>query len=156
MEWWEQFLSPWKKSGFALYFVIFVIVLGCVGIYLSIYRTIVEDSYSSWNIFENILTYSIALTMPASVNLILNSFYRTDKKVSLTICTIALFVILPLVLSVFSFLLQNVMGVILSIICFLISLIVWVLANYDNSNLSDASYEKNIKSNVENNSKGWE
>ena len=152
-EWFDQFLSPWKHLSFVGFFIGFVIIIGCVGIYSPIYHTIVDENYSSWNIVENILTYSIALIMPACVTLILNSFSRTDQKVSLIVYTILLFVLLPLVLCFVSYLSHNAIP---AIICFVLSLIAWVLANHDNSGLLDASYEKNIKTNVENNSKGWE
>lgn len=151
-EWLEQFLSPWKHLSFVGFFFGFVILIGCVGIYPPIYRSFMEENYSSWSIIENVLTYSIALIMPACVTLILNSFSRTEQKVSLIVYTILLFIVLPLALCLVSYLSHNAIP---AIICFVLSLIVWILANHDNSGLLDASYEKNIKENVENNSKNW-
>ena len=89
-EWYEQFKKPWSSLSFWGYFIGFIVLVGSMGIFFSIYHFF-QGTNESWSIVENMITYSIALTMPACV-LVFESFPKSSKKVSLIVFTLLLFV----------------------------------------------------------------
>lgn len=151
-EWWGQFLSPWTHLSFTFYFFGFVVAIGGVGIYPSLFRLLSEKG-DFWGVSENVITYSIALIMPACVQVLL-SVFRTDNKVSLVLCSLLLFCVLPLVITWLSYTFD------LPILCFvllLLSWFVWVVANHDNADLFDETFNEKVrKESKKNHGKKWD
>lgn len=139
-EWWEQFKSPWRSSSFQWYFWGVVVAIGCVGIYPSIYRLCV-DTATFFDVAESIITYSIALIMPSCIPILL-SIYKTDKKVSLVVCSILCYVIMPIALAIITYLSDCLIFVLPLLF---ISWFTWIVANHDNVDLRDETYNDKIK-----------
>ena len=150
-EWWGQFLSPWTHLSFTLYFLGFVVLIGGAGIYPSLYR-LFSCKGLFWEVAENIMTYSVALIMPACVQVFL-SVFRTDKKVSLVLCCLLFFCVLPLVITFLSYTFNC------PYLCFtllLLSWFVWVVANHNNADLFDETFNEKIrKESKKNHGKNW-
>ena len=149
-ELWYRLRKPWCMS-FTLHFVLMVVVIGGLGIILSVFNYFMGDS-SSWSITENIISYSLALAIPSTIP-ILQSTNRTNKKVSLIEVTIFFFILIPLALSIISYIFKS---YILPIVCMAISWCVWVIANYENEDLNDSSFEEKIKKEIEQHGKDWD
>ena len=135
-----QFLSPWRYLSFNIYFWGFIVVIGGVGVYPSLYRYI-SEKVEFVDVSESIITYSIALIMPACVQIFL-SVFRTEKKVSHVLCSLLLFCLLPLAITVISYIFN------FPLLCFallLLSWFVWVVANHDNTDLFDETFNEKIR-----------
>lgn len=145
-EWWEQFLSPWKHSSFKWYFWGFVVAIGCIGIYPSLYRFILGET-TFQEVAENIITYSLALIMPACVPILL-SYYKIKQKVSLIVCSLICFVFLPIALVFLTYFFQIPLLVfpLLALAWFS-----WIVANHDNVDLIDETYNDKIKKETQKN-----
>ena len=144
--------SPWKKSGFALYFAVVVVLFGGAGIWLSIFRG-GGDVLSS--VSDNLFTYSIALFVPAFISIVLPSI-RSDSsnkyRLSLVLLVFLTLFIEILLVVWYECLKAYVIPAILSTI---LSWVFWVIANYDNESLTDKSYDSQIKEGEAKHAKNW-
>ena len=149
-ELYKRFTKPWCFS-FIWHFVFMIILIGGSGVIMSILNYCIRKT-DSWNIIENIISYSLALIIPSAVS-ILQTFNKTTKKVSLIELTLCMFIIAPLIISILSYYFKIYW---LPMICMLLSWIAWVIANYENTDLNDDSFEEKIKQDTANNhGKGW-
>lgn len=148
-ELWHRLCKPWCTS-FTLHFVLMVVIIGGLGIILSVFDYFMRDS-QAWNITENIISYSLALVIPSTIP-ILQSSNKTNKKVSLIEVTIFFFILIPLGISIVSYVFRL---SILPIICMVISWCVWIIANYENGDLNDSSFEEKIKKETRKHGKDW-
>lgn len=145
-DWWKQFLSPWKYSSFKWYFWGFVVAIGCIGVYPSLYRFCI-GTVEMQDVAESIITYSLALIMPACVPILL-SYYKTEKKVSLIVCSLICFVFIPIALVFLTYFFQLPLLVLPLLALAWFS---WIVANHDNVDLIDETYNEKIKKEVKNN-----
>ena len=153
VEFYHRFKRPWCFS-FSWHFIAYILVIGGAGIILSLVNHY-WIKLSSWPIIDNIITYSLALAIP-STTAILQSFNETNKKVSLIEVTNTLFIVLPLVLAIITYLSKSKLWAITcASLCLALAWIAWVLANYDNDKLNDKSFDKNLRENVNNYEQNW-
>ena len=145
----NRFRKPWCSS-FTSHFVIMVVLVGGMGIILSIFNFFLRGT-SWWSIVENIVSYSLALAIPSSIP-ILQSTHKTNKKVSLIEITIGFCIIVPIAISIISYLFQLWAP---PIICMLLSWCIWVIANCDNRDLNDQSFDEKIKNGIDKHGTGW-
>lgn len=138
-EWFKQFKSPWKSYVFRWYFVVFVVIVGLVGVYPSIYRCFTDAGDIS-EVAKSISTYSISLIMSSVIQILLST-YKIENKVGLVICGMFFFVLIPfaLIFSIYFFECS-----IMFVLLLLISWICWVLANHDNVYLNEKTYAEEI------------
>ena len=149
-ELYSRFIKPWCFS-FGWHFIWMIILTGGSGVIMSIVNYYVRGT-DSWNIPENIISYSLALIIPSAAS-ILQTFNKTTKKVSLIEFTIIIFIVIPIILSILSYCFKLYY---LPLICMLLSWITWVIANYENTDLNDDSFEEKIKQEIaKNHAQGW-
>ena len=160
---WHAFLRPWKAPSFILYFVFMVIGFGGIGVFLSIFQ------YFSFNerhrecaqiicqitrtaIAQNMMTYSIAILVPAALSLFLHLIIPKAKhKVSHSILTITILICVILVVC-FTFLNGNIWVACGAVV---ISWIFWVISNSENESIKDDSYNTMIQNEVKKHGKDW-
>lgn len=153
IEWFNNLREPWKDYVFTGYFVGFVVLVGLVGVYPSIIEYINNDSdsnHSFWPVIQNILTYSIALAIPAAVS-ILCSKNKTNKQARI-IFTVLLFILLPIALCILEYIYKK---YICAFICLFLSWIVWVIGNHGNPQYHDGQYGKSTLDNAKRMTVGW-
>lgn len=151
-ELWERFKYPWNITSFVLYFLFVIIVFGGVGIWLSIFQ---EGHTQLDFVADNMMTYSIALSIPACITIILQYFPKAENQVSLIICIISLLLIEVVVIVLFVVLNTNCKFYI-AILGLLLSWIFWTIANSDNKYLDDKSYRQTIKDDLKKHGKDWD
>lgn len=152
-ECWERFKKPWCNS-FTAYFVFIIVFFSAGGIIFSLFSSLeAEEKISS--IASNMSTYFIAIIIPAVINIFL-SFFKLRNKVSFIIYMIVILVLSGILLWLSNTLNMNFV-LIPAIVGILLSWFFWVIANSDNDNLSDYSFDKKIKDEVERNHGGsWD
>lgn len=138
--------KPWCTS-FTLYFIICVIRFGSVGIWLPICR---DSKINESSLIMNIITYSCALIIPACVSIIL-SMLKFKNKVSLILLAILMLCLISVTVG-FSIFKDSFLD---AIICLVISLLLWVIANCDNSEMNDDKFNESIKEGTKSVSKDW-
>lgn len=145
----QRLVKPWSKSGFGIYFVVVIILFGGIGIWLSIYRG-GENVLS--NVSDNMFTYSIALFVPAFINIVLPPMLNFKHKLSWVVM-IFLMLFIEIVLVIWSERMKD--YILPAIISTLLSWAFWVIANCDNESLVDNSYDKTIKDGEAKHGRGW-
>lgn len=146
----QRLTKPWGKSGFGLYFAVVIILFGGIGIWLSIYRG-GENILS--NVSDNMFTYSIALFVPAFINIVLPPMLTFKHRLS-WIVLIFLMLFIEIILVIWS---EQVKDCIFpAIISTLLSWIFWVIANSENRSLLDDSYDNIIKNGEAKHGQRWQ
>lgn len=145
----RRLIKPWGKSGFGLYFVVVIILFGGFGIWLSLLRG--GDNVLS-NVADNMFTYSIALFVPAFINIVLPPMLTFKHRLS-WIVLIFLMLFIEIVLVIWS---EHVEECILpALISTILSWVFWVIANSENRSLLDDSYDNIIKNGEAKHGQGW-
>lgn len=148
-ELWDRLSKPWKESGFTLYFFVVIIAFGGIGIWLSIYRG--GDNVMA-NVSDNLFTYSIALLVPAFVNIVAPLVATYTHKLSWFLL-ILLTLFIEIVLVLWS---ENAKGLLIpSLMSTFIALGYWVIANSDNPGLRDKSFDQGIKGDINKHGNNW-
>ena len=145
-ELWDRFKKPWNIS-FRLYFIFVIIIFGGLGVILSlIYCT---DNLKL-NISSNLMTYSIALLVPACITILLQYLPKAQNKVSLVILIVAALVIEGFIIH------WSYSGAIIaSILSTILAWVFWVIANADEIYMNDQSYDNKIKEDIKEHAKNW-
>ena len=113
-----------------------------------------KSSIQLYHVADNMMTYSIALSIPACITIILQYFPKAENQVSLIISIISLLLIEVVVIVLFVVINSDwkfhiaVLGIVLS-------WIFWTIANSDNKYLDDKSYRQTIKDDLEKHGKDW-
>lgn len=146
-ELWYRLKTPWTIS-FSLYFIFVIIIFGGLGVILSlIYCT--EDL--KLNMSSNLMTYSIALLVPACITILLQFFPKAHNRVSLVILSVAVLVIEGFIIH------WSYSGAIVaSILSTILAWIFWIIANADEIYLNDQSYDYKIKEDIKEHAKNWD
>lgn len=146
-ELWYRLKKPWTIS-FTLYFLFVIIIFGGLGVILSlIYCT---DNLKL-NISSNLMTYSIALLVPACITILLQFFPKAQNRVSLVILSVAVLVIEGFIIH------WSYSGAIIaSILSTILAWVFWVIANADEIYLNDQSYDYKIKEDIKEHAKNWD
>lgn len=148
-ELWNRFKEPWCFS-FGWHFFWYIILIGGLGIVLSIINCYLTKQFD-WSIEQNIVSYSLAMVIPAA-STIMKTFSKTNNKVGLIdVCSI-LFIVIPIALSILSYVFKSTLC---TICCLVIAWVAWVIANYDNVNLNDKSFDERIKEETKKHGEGW-
>lgn len=126
---------------YVVYVFFFLIIVGGLGIWVSIYQESNAKACDLSNISFNISTYFIALVATAYIDVNIN--HTIENRLSLTIySTIALLIL------IFMFYLSCVWddwwGLGVSILGMIISLLMWHVGNSDSDRFSDETYNKRI------------
>lgn len=165
-ELWSAFKRPWSELSFILYFLFVVIGFGGIGVYMSIYQHcyylhlselsldscpgIHEITFSS--IPQNMMTYAIAILIPAALSLFLHVIIPKAKyKISHTITVITMLIVAVLFVC-FTYIKGNIW---VAGIAVLVSWLYWILANSINDSLKDGSYNEMIKKEVKKHGQDW-
>ena len=149
-ELWYRLKKPWTIS-FTLYFLFVIIIFGGLGVILSlIYCT---DNLKL-NISFNLMTYSIALLVPACITILLQYFPKSQNKVSLVILSVAVLVIEGFIIH-WSYSGAIIASIIASILSTILAWVFWVIANADEIYLNDQSYDYKIKEDIKEHAKNW-
>ena len=152
-ECWERFKKPWCNS-FSAYFIFIIAIFSAGGIIFSIFSSIDADK-RIFSIASNMSTYFIALIIPAVIDIFL-SFGKLRNKVSFIIYMIVILVISGILLWLSNTMSSNFV-LIPAFLGVFLSWFFWVIANSDNDNLNDYSYDKKIKDEVAKNHGGnWD
>lgn len=146
-----KFKKPWSELSFVLYFLIVIVLFGGLGVILFFFQEpILED-----NIYlvtsQNLLTYSIALLVPAFVTMLAQYLPLSNKKLSLIIISVAVLVIEGFMVCWCYF--DGTLWA--SIVSTLIAWFFWVVVNCDNHYLKDQTYDNNIRKEATKLSKKW-
>ena len=146
----ERFKAPWHTTSFVLYFIFVIVIFGGVGIWLSFNQ---NNGIQIKLIADNMMTYSIALSIPACIAIILQYFPKANNKVSLIISTLSLLLIEVAV--IFSFVFIDAGKIFIAAFGILLSWFFWVIANSDNKYLNDKSYNETIENDLKNHGQSW-
>ena len=143
IELFNRLITPWKKVGFTLYFLLVVILFGGIGVIMSL---IFDNSSNEVGFISNLMTYSIALSIPACITILLQYLPRATNKVSLVLLSISLLIIQVIVIFIFYFVGNK--QLLVAILSTILSWIFWVIANSDNEYLDDKIYSQTIKDDI--------
>jgi len=150
-ELYDRLIKPWKKIGFTLYFLLVVVIFGGIGVIMSFFFA---GNTNDSGFVSNLMTYSIALSIPACITILLQYFPRATNKVSLVLLSISLLIIQVIVIFIFYFIDYG--QLLVAILSTILSWIFWVIANSDNAYLDDKTYSQTIKDDVErSHGQGW-
>ena len=130
-----------------MYFFFVICILGGLGVIFSVFGNAENINTKIINISSNLSTYFISIAIP-SVILILLSFLSIKNKVSL-ILIIVMIIISCIFLLYLSNSLHNIWGLLFAFIGALLSWFLWVIANYDNEFLNDESFDRLIKTEID-------
>lgn len=164
LEIWSALKKPWKEFSFLLYFVFMVVGFGGIGIFMSIYQYYyyiqlgdevfpVLHSITKSAIAQSIMTYAIAILIPAALSIFLHLIAPKAKyKISHSIITITILLIIILLVC-FTYVNGN-----MWVACFsaLVAWLFWIIANSENDSLKDGSYNAMIKKEVKKHGKSWD
>lgn len=146
-----KFKKPWTELSFVLYFTIVIVLFGGLGVILFFFQEPIDKSNTYLCTSQNLLTYSIALLVPAFVSMLAQGLPRSKKKLSLIIISVAV-----LVLEGFMVCWCYFSGALLaSIISTLLAWFFWIVVNCDNIYLKDETYDNSIRKGASKLSKNW-
>ena len=142
----NRFVKPWRKWSFVLYFVLIILLFGGMGVIVSIVDGIKSKTIEG--IVSNIMTYSLALLVPACITIILQLFISAKNKVSLVIISFVGVSIISLVAWTHN--------IYVAVGCIVLAWFFWVVANSDNVFLDDKAFEEKIKKEMGQHGKDWD
>lgn len=145
-----RIIEPCKEPSFVLYFIFMVVIFGGIGVFLSLFQYYQEEPLKY--VSQNMMTYAVALSVPAALTIFLHIIPHSDYKVSHIIMILSV-LILQIIAVCFSFWDGH---IIVAIVCTIISWIYWILANSCNSSLGDKSYHSQIKKDLQNHGSKWD
>mgnify|MGYP000757296793 FL=1 len=136
-----KFKKPWTELSFVLYFIIVIVVFGGLGVILFFFQEPIDQSNTNLCTSQNLLTYSIALLVPAFVSMLAEYLPKSKKKFSLIIISVAVLVIEGFMVCWCYF-----SGALLaSIIRTLLAWFFWIVVNCDNIYLKDETYDNSVR-----------
>ena len=149
---WSRFKTPWSVSSFRLYFLFVIVVFGGTGIWISIFQG------GSINLIaDNMMTYAIALAVPASISILLWYFPKANHQVSLIVCLISSLILEVVLIGLFLFAQgYDVWRFIIATTVIVLSWFFWIIANSDNKYLDDNSYSQTIQKELEKHGANWD
>lgn len=127
---------------YLVYLIFFVLVIGGVGIWVSIVQEFNKENIDYNNIILNIGTYYLALITTSYIDIITND--KIVNKKSLQVYSFIFLIIIAVIFTSSFFLLVK-LSLFLSSIGILLGLFVWHLANCDNDKFNDESYNTKMK-----------
>jgi uncharacterized membrane protein len=136
------------------YVIFFLIIIGGLGIWISIYQENQKEKFDCLAVAVNICTYYIALSSTSIIDLQINNKFENRLSVNIYsfIISIVLGFIFWMIYQVIDF-----WAIFLACIGFMISIILWHLANSESDKFSDESYNKSVrKESAENHGRDWE
>lgn len=135
------------------YLVFFVLLIGGIGIWVSIFQEFNKEVANYTNIVLNMGTYYLALITTSYIDITTN-----DKIVNKKSLQVYSFIFLFIVASIFfsSFFLIDKYSLLLSSIGIILGLFIWHLANCENEKFNDESYSAKIRAGAKNtHGKDW-
>jgi predicted neutral ceramidase superfamily lipid hydrolase len=139
----DRLLQPWKTLYF-LYFIGFVIGIGSMGIWYSLY----SEGWST-GVITNISTYFIAI-LSTSVVSIINSKTLKNQK------TFNVLSVLVLIIGFILFIVANDKNsYLIGIIGYILSLMFWIIATSDDPTLKETSIKAAIDEGQKKHGKDW-
>lgn len=134
-------IKPFNDLYFT-YLVFFVLVIGGVGIWITLIQELNNEKFNYSQFVLNIGTYYLVLLTTSYIDITTNE--KIVNKKSLHIYS---FILLILIIGIFalSFFLSQTYSIIIAFIGLIISLFIWHLANCDNEKFMDESYMAKIK-----------
>lgn len=146
----HKFKRPWTELSFVLYFLLVIVLFGGLGVILFFFQPQSENNVYL-NTSQNLLTYSIALLVPAFVTMLAQYLPSSRKKLSLIIIIVSVLVIEGFMVCWCYF-----SGALCAaIISTLLAWFFWVVVNCDNIYLKDETYDNNIREGASKLSKNW-
>lgn len=144
-----KFKKPWNEVSFILYFVFVIVIFGGLGVLLLLFQEPADNVYLG--ISQNLLTYSIALLVPAFVSMLAQCLPSSSKKLSLVIVIVTILIIEGFMVywCYFSG------ALVASIISTLLACFFWVVVNCDNIYLKDKTYDNDIREGASKLSEKW-
>lgn len=149
----ERFVLPWKSSAFVSYFIWIVFLFGGIGIAMTIWQELSNDSFNHNNLSKSIGTTFLGLIAASLVDLNLN--YNIKNVPSFTINSYGI-AGLCVVLFVISFNSDGWGGIVVSLIGYFCALAIWILANSDNDKLNDENYFYNRMRGKDTHGSNWD
>lgn len=150
----QRFLMPWNQEAFKSYFIWIIIIFGGISIGFTFYDEIVVQEKFSWHtISKSIGTTFCALIAGSLVDL--NLSFKIKNMPSMIINSIGI-VGTSIFLLFLIFKMNSNWSILPAIIGYIISLIIWIIANADNENLSDGTYYDKIVEKAGELSQNWE
>lgn len=145
-----RFKQPWTELSFVLYFILVIVLFGGLGVILFFFQPQSENN-SYLNTSQNLLTYSIALLVPAFVTMLAQYLPSSRKKFSLIIIVVFVLVVEGFMVCwcYFSGALSA------AIVSTLLAWFFWVVVNSDNIYLKDETYDNNIREGASKLSQNW-
>ena len=143
-----KFKKPWNEVSFVLYFIFVIGIFGGLGVILLFFQ---ETDNILLDISRNLLTYSIALLVPALISMLAQQLPSSKKKLSLIIIIVTILVLEGIMVywCYFSD------ALLASIISTLLAWFFWVVVNSDNIYLKDKTYDSDIRKKASKLSEHW-
>lgn len=141
----DSFIKPWKTLSFKLYFFFVIVLFGGMGVIVALYNAIKDKQWEGFAM--NLITYSLAILVPAFISIFLQYYPISKNKVSLAILIVVIAVATPLLA------LWN--SILIAIICVILAWVFWIIANSENALLDDDAYDKSIKQDLVEHGKDW-
>lgn len=146
-----KFRKPWNELSFVLYFVIVIVLFGGLGVILFFFQKPIDNSNTYLCISQNLLTYSIALLVPAFVSMLAQYLPHSKKKLSLIIISVAVLVVEGFMVCWCYF-----SGALFaSIISTFLAWFFWIVVNCDNIYLKDETYDNSVRKGASKLSENW-
>lgn len=130
-----------------VYLLVFVLLIGGIGIWISIYQEANNKVFNYDNVILNIGTYYLALITTSYIDITTNE--KIQNKKSLVVYSLILLMLIGGIFSISLFVIP-VISIILSILGVVISLFIWHLANCENEKFNDESYNQRIRKEARN------
>jgi uncharacterized membrane protein len=129
------------------YLIFFVLLIGGIGIWVSIAQELRKEVADYSNVALNIGTYYLALITTSYIDITTN-----DKIVNKKSLQVYSFIFLFVIAAIFvtSFFLVVKYSLLLSAIGIILGLFIWHLANCDNDKFNDESYNAKIRAGAKN------
>jgi len=146
----ERLINPWKSETFIGYFIVCIMLIGTLGVSVTIYEYWGTDEL--YKIAFSLSTYSIAITASAFVDLNLSP--KVKNKSSFFIYSLLVF-LLCTALLIFTYMTKNNNAFYYSVFGSIFAWLLWIIANSDNDSLKP-SLDTIVHENVINHTKNWE
>lgn len=139
----DRIVQPTKHPEFIFYFILVIIGIGAIGIYSAAFSENIPASKNEF-IISNMASYFLAIIATGSVDLIF--LQRTNIKRAILLMSVG-----AIFTNTFLFFLSiNYSSYLFSSIGITIAVIVWWIANAENSNIIESTFNNDIRDEAKN------
>ena len=141
--------NPIKHPEYFIYFILVIVGVGAIGVYSAIIKGSIPDNKMDF-IIANMASYFLAIVATGSVELVLSN----EKYIGRAIRLLAMFAVLINIALYFTSVAFS--SVYISLTGVIIALLVWWIANAENTNIIEKSFDSQIRNEAyETHGKNW-